>query len=98
MDCVRDVCSAAHSVRKAQGLRARLPLQTLTVAGPGASSLAPFLDLIADEVNVKDVVLAEEVGAAADVVLTVNPKAAGPRLGGAVQQAIRAGKAGEWQR
>jgi isoleucyl-tRNA synthetase len=98
MDCVRDVCSAAHSVRKAQGLRARLPLQTLTVAGPGASSLAPFLDLITDEVNVKEVRLVDEVGAAAELVLTVNPKAAGPRLGGSVQQAIRAVKAGDWQR
>jgi isoleucyl-tRNA synthetase len=98
MDCVRDVCSAAHSVRKAQGLRARLPLQMLTVAGPGAAALAPFVDLIADEVNVKEVRLADEVGEAADLVLTVNPKVAGPRLGGAVQQAIKAVKAGAWQR
>ena len=37
MDEVRDVCSVASSVRKANKLRVRLPLHTLTVAGPGAA-------------------------------------------------------------
>jgi isoleucyl-tRNA synthetase len=98
MDRVRDVGSAAHSVRKAQGLRARLPLAAVTVAGPGASALTPFTDLIADEVNVKEARVADSVGAAAELVLTVNPKVAGPRLGGDVQKAIRAVKSGDWQR
>jgi isoleucyl-tRNA synthetase len=97
-DRVRVVCSAAHSVRKAQGLRARLPRAAVTVAGPGASALTPFTDLIADEVNVKEVRVADSVGAAAELVLTVNPKVAGPRLGGDVQKAIRAVKSGVWQR
>ena len=35
MDWVREVCSAAHSIRKANGLRARLPLARLTVAAAG---------------------------------------------------------------
>ena len=32
MDLARDVCSAAHAVRKASGRRARLPLRRLTIA------------------------------------------------------------------
>ena len=36
MDIVRDVCSAGHSIRKARELRARLPLASVTVAGPSA--------------------------------------------------------------
>ena len=36
MDTVREVCSAGHSVRKARELRARLPLASVTVAGPCA--------------------------------------------------------------
>ncbi|MBB5869806.1 isoleucyl-tRNA synthetase [Allocatelliglobosispora scoriae] len=96
MDSVREVCSAALSLRKTQGLRVRLPLAELTVASTGAPALAPFTDLISDEVNVKRVVLTEDVSAHCEQVLTVVPKALGPRVGGAVQQVIKAVKAGEW--
>ena len=54
MDLVREVCSAAHSIRKANHLRARLPLASLTVAGRGAAGLDPFVELIKDEVNVRE--------------------------------------------
>ena len=40
MDAVRDVCSAALSLRKARGLRVRLPLPTLTVATPARGRAA----------------------------------------------------------
>ncbi len=40
----------------------------------------------------------EAVSEAGELVLTVNPRAAGPRLGKQVQQVIRAAKAGDWQR
>jgi isoleucyl-tRNA synthetase len=96
MDAVREVCSAALSLRKTQGLRVRLPLRTLTVATPRAADLEPFADLVADEVNVKQVVVTEDVAAHCEQVLTVVPRTLGPRVGGAVQQVIRAVKAGEW--
>jgi isoleucyl-tRNA synthetase len=96
MDAVRDVCSAALSLRKARGLRVRLPLAGLTVAAPGAGALRPFADLVADEVNVKRVEFAEDVAAFSERVLTVVPRVLGPRLGGQVQQVIRAVKAGDW--
>lgn len=96
MDKVRDVCSAALSLRKAKGLRVRLPLSTLTVAVTGAAALSDFTPLIKDEVNVKEVVLDEDVAAHCEQVLTVVPRVLGPRLGGAVQQVIKAVKAGEW--
>ncbi|HEY7273493.1 MAG TPA: isoleucine--tRNA ligase [Actinoplanes sp.] len=96
MDAVRDVASAALSLRKARGLRVRLPLASLTVATPDAASLAPFRDLVADEVNVKDVVLTDDVGAYCRQVLTVVPRALGPRVGGRVQEVIRAVKGGQW--
>jgi isoleucyl-tRNA synthetase len=96
MDAVRDVCSAALSLRKARGLRVRLPLAKLTVATASASALAPFADLVADEVNVKEVEFTGEVATYCQQVLTVVPRALGPRVGGAVQQVIRAVKAGDW--
>jgi isoleucyl-tRNA synthetase len=96
MDAVRDVCSAALSVRKARGLRVRLPLPRLTVATSAAAALEPFGDLVADEVNVKAVDFTTDVAAHCERVLTLVPRALGPRLGGQVQQVIKAVKAGDW--
>jgi isoleucyl-tRNA synthetase len=96
MDAVRDVTSAALSLRKATGLRVRLPLPRLTVATPAAARLEPFAELVADEVNVKEVAFTADLGGYCEQVLTVVPRALGPRVGGQVQQVIRAVKAGEW--
>ncbi len=96
MDQVRDVCSATLSVRKAHGRRVRQPLATLTVATPHADALRPFAGIIADEVNVREVTLTDDVSAVAGQVLQVVPATMGPRLGRHTQDVIRAVKAGEW--
>ncbi len=98
MDRARDVCSAALSVRKAKGLRVRLPLPALSVAVSDADALAPFADLIADEVNVKEVRATDDVAGVATPVLQVVPAVLGPRLGADTQRVIRAVKAGDWTR
>ena len=94
MDAVRDVCSAASSVRKAEGLRVRLPLASLTVASADADALRPFVDLIADEVNVKRVELTSDV--TTERVLRLNPRVLGPRVGADVQKLLRAAKDGNY--
>jgi isoleucyl-tRNA synthetase len=96
MDRVRQVASAALSLRKARGLRVRLPLATLTVAAADAEVLAPFADVLRDEVNVKQVVLTTQVDAHGRFEVAVNARACGPRLGGDTQKVIRAVKSGEW--
>jgi isoleucyl-tRNA synthetase len=96
MDEVRRVCSAALALRKANKLRVRLPLARLTVAAPNAEALVPYVDLIRDEVNVKEVVLDHDVARHGHFTVTVNARAAGPRLGADVQKVIRAVKSGEW--
>ena len=98
MDRVRDVCSAASSVRKAAGLRVRLPISTVTVAAAGAAALEGFAGLIADEVNAKSVVLTDDVAAHGDHVLQVVPAVLGPRIGGDVQKVIKAVRSGDWTR
>ena len=97
MDRVREVCSAGHSVRKAQGLRARLPLASLTVAVPDAERLEAYADLIADEVNVKEVVLSPDVEAVGASKLQLLPGVLGPRVGREVQKLIRAVREGNWE-
>jgi isoleucyl-tRNA synthetase len=95
MDQVRDVCSAASSLRKAKNLRVRLPLPKLTVAVEHPEGLRPFADLIADELNVKAVELTDDIDTYGRFELTVNARVAGPRIGKDVQAAIKAVKAGE---
>jgi isoleucyl-tRNA synthetase len=52
--------------------------------------------VIADEVNVRDVVLTSDVASIATEKLQLVPKALGPRLGKDVQNVIKAHKTGEW--
>lgn len=98
MDQVREVASVALSVRKAAGIKVRQPLSTLSVVTQGADALAGFVSLLADEVNVRQVVLTELHDGDDRVTrrLTVNARVAGPRLGRGVQQVIADAKAGNW--
>ena len=96
MDMVRDVCSSALSVRKANSRRVRLPLASLTVASPDATSLQNYLDIVKDEVNVREVLLTADVDSVASHELQVVPAVVGPRLGKNTQQVIVAVKKGEW--
>jgi isoleucyl-tRNA synthetase len=95
MDLVREVASAASSLRKAKKLRVRLPLPKLTVAVDNPERLAPYTELIADELNVKNVELTDDIATHGRFELAVNARVAGPRLGKDVQAAIKAVKAGD---
>ncbi|MER5391762.1 isoleucine--tRNA ligase [Saccharopolyspora sp. NPDC002686] len=98
MDQVRQVCSSASALRKANKLRVRLPLAKLVVATEQAEALRPFADLIRDEINVKELELTTDVAAHGHFEIAVNARAAGPRLGRDVQKVIKAVKSGEWSR
>ena len=70
---------------------------SLTVAAPDADRLAPFVELIADEVNVKEVRLTTDVDTVADRTLTVVFKVAAPRLGPLTPKVAAAAKRGDWE-
>ncbi|PZQ88406.1 MAG: isoleucine--tRNA ligase [Leifsonia xyli] len=101
MDRVREIASAGLALRKAQGLRVRLPLAGLTVVAPDAEGVEGFAEILRDELNVKHLgstPLVEsslgDYGIARR--LTVNARALGPRVGKDVQRIIQAAKAGDW--
>ncbi|GHD39034.1 isoleucine--tRNA ligase [Mycetocola manganoxydans] len=101
MDSIRVISSTVLSLRKQAGKRVRLPLASLTVVAPDPSILEPFSDILRDELNVKEVrfvQFAESSAADYGITsrLTVNARAAGPRLGKTVQTAIKAARSGDW--
>jgi isoleucyl-tRNA synthetase len=54
--------------------------------------------LIADEVNVQEVLLSEAVDEAGELILAVDPSAVGPRLGPDTQTVLAAARKGNWTR
>ncbi|HLS16182.1 MAG TPA: isoleucine--tRNA ligase [Beutenbergiaceae bacterium] len=101
MDQARVAVSATHGLRKAHQLRVRQPLRRVYIAVEEPEAVRPFTGLIAEELNVKEVELLLAGDAAArqfgvTTRLAVNARAAGPRLGKAVQVAIKAARAGDW--
>ena len=96
MDRVRDVASTTLRLREDHGLRVRLPLPSLTVAGPGGNVLSAFVDLLVDEVNVKSVEFTDDLGTYARRVLRPRGSVLGPRLGGEVQAVFASARSGDW--
>lgn len=101
MDAVRELSSVGNALRKKEKLRVRLPLARLTVVSPLASTLGQFDDILREELNVKSVELVALADTTAhdygiDHRLSVNARAAGPRLGKEVQKAIQAARSGDW--
>ena len=93
---VRDACSTLLSLRKTHGLRVRLPLAKAIVATPDTELLAAHIDILRDELNVKEVELTTDVERFGSQQLVLNPKMLGPRLGAETQQVIKAYGAGDW--
>lgn len=101
MDRVREISGVTLALRKQAGLRVRLPLASLTVVTPDPGALDPFAAILREELNLKAVVFAplSETSAAEYGVtsrLSINARAAGPRLGKTVQQAIAGARTGDW--
>lgn len=98
MDEVRDVVSAAHSLRKAHKLRVRQPLRALTVVTD--LDLAPYAELIKGEVNVKEVKIqsAAESGLEVSTDLAVLPRELDPSVRKFTSALFKAAKTGQWER
>ena len=102
MELTRSITSAGSALRKQAKRRVRQPLSELTVVVPEAAALAgTYEQIIADELNIKSVVLRDLAETSAEAYgigqqLVVNARAAGPRLGKQVQQAIKGAKSGDW--
>ncbi|MCC6673014.1 MAG: isoleucine--tRNA ligase [Planctomycetes bacterium] len=97
MDRVREACSAGLSVREAHDRRIRLPLRSLTLAGKDVERLAPYADLLRDELNVKEVRFVTDLARFGTFRLQVQARLLGPRLGEATKAVLGAARQGKWR-
>jgi len=98
MDMVREVCSCALFIRDQRNLRVRLPLNKLIIIGKKAAAMLQYKDIIADEVNVKNIEILEEIGDLAEVKLQVNLKKVGAKLGSKLKEINAAIRENNWQK
>ncbi len=80
MHLVREAASLGLRVRKEQGIRVRQPLGAAKVAGP-RERLVAHRELLADELNVREVEFVEDAGQAMDISVKPRFRRLGPRLG-----------------
>lgn len=98
METVRQIVELARSIRNESGIRTRQPLSELIVALDRDFSLAPFEDMVKDEINVKRIRLEPDGGGFADYKLRLNLKAAGKKYGkqvGPLQEHLKQLKSSE---
>ena len=98
VDKVREICTAALNLRNQRNLRVRQPLKSLTVVGKNLEVLKRYVDLIKDEVNVKEVLFSSEVEEFAHFVLKVNFQVVGKRIPNKIKDIIASVKQDEWTR
>lgn len=96
MDFVRSISSTAKSIREEHHLRNRLPLASMTIAGEKANTLSDFIEVMKDEVNVKEIILNTDVESVATKFLYLKTPLIGKRLGGVMGAIMAANKQHQW--
>ncbi len=81
MDVVRAVCNLGRGIREKESLKVRQPLAGVLVDGKFKDLVEDMTPLIMEELNVKEVVFAQELSKYMDFSLKPNFKVAGPVLG-----------------
>ncbi|MDP6561723.1 MAG: DUF5915 domain-containing protein, partial [Candidatus Peribacteraceae bacterium] len=97
---MRSIVSLGNSIRAGAKVKVRQPLQKATIALPASERSAitsDDLNLLRQELNVKEVQFAEDPKELAEPFVQVDARKVGPRLGKRVQEIINAGKEGKFE-
>ena len=87
MDTAREIVSLGRTIRAEAKVRVRQPLARAAVHLPGdPKDLEPLVDLVAEELNVKEVTFAESATLVSAWRAKPNFRALGPRLGAGVKE------------
>ncbi|MDP7454884.1 MAG: DUF5915 domain-containing protein, partial [Candidatus Peribacteraceae bacterium] len=95
---MRLIVSLGHKVRSEKNIKVRQPLHKAKIAlPPSMPELSKEnLALLRQELNVKELAFADDPKELADVIVKVDARKVGPRLGKRVQEVIAAGKNGNY--
>jgi len=98
---LRLIVRLGNKIRSEKKIKVRQPLSKSIIAIPVSMLKADDLtnedlQLLRQELNVKDVTFTEDAGSLGQSIAMVDARKAGPRFGGRVQELIKAGKAGEF--
>ncbi len=97
MDKIRNICNAGLGVRNQENIRIRQPLQTCTIYGNDLNELEQFVNLVKDELNIKNIELSSNLESIATLTCKINFKVAGKRLGAKMKEVAAAAKQGNWK-
>jgi isoleucyl-tRNA synthetase len=97
MENTRTVVTLGLSLRSDAKIRVRQPLQSVTYALPPSDTEGVLKELIEEELNVKQVIVIPDATTLAQRSVLVDARKVGKRLGGKVQEVIKAGKAGQFE-
>lgn len=98
MDLVKEICSVALFLRDKENLRVRLPLNQIKIIGNDIEDLKKYKDIIADEVNVKNVVFESDIDKIATFVIEVDLKKLGSKYGEKLRDIMKAVKENKWKK
>jgi isoleucyl-tRNA synthetase len=99
IDKVRDVCNAGLSVRNKENAKVRQPLAKIEIYGKaGVSVLSKYENIIKDELNVKQIIISENLQDKATLNLKINFPVLGKRLPDKIKQIIPLAKQGKWEK
>ncbi len=85
MDLVRTMVTLGRGTRESERIKVRQPLSEILVDGKYKDTIEDLTDLIKEELNVKNVVFADDLDTYMDFSLKPNFKVAGPVLGGNIK-------------
>jgi isoleucyl-tRNA synthetase len=98
MDTARDICNTALAIRNLRNLRVRLPLASLKIVSSREKLSGAALDIIREEVNVKNIGHEADVAQYAMFKLQINFPVLGKRLPEKIKQIIPCVKKGNWKK
>ncbi|MDP3975454.1 MAG: class I tRNA ligase family protein [bacterium] len=100
IEVLRQIVTLGHAARAQAKVKVRQPLSKVEVALPASftGDLGEHLEVLKEELNVKEIELLASVDGKVKVVVKPNGRLLGPKLGAAVQDVIREAKAGNFKR
>lgn len=92
----QEIISLGLQLRKNQNIRVKQPLLKAEIALASTVDLSDQMDVIKEELNVKEIVILKNPEELAELSVRPNAKLLGPKFGGKVQEIIREAKSGNF--